>query len=60
MFTTYRSRAVLGLTLMIAQAFTYNAIFFTYASSLTAFIALSADRTGMFMLPSPWEIFSVR
>src|ERR1700674_21300 len=31
MFTTYRARAVLGLTLMIAQAFTYNAIFFTYA-----------------------------
>jgi MFS family permease len=51
MFTTYRSRAVLGLTLMIAQAFTYNAIFFTYALVLNRFYGVSADRTGMFMLP---------
>jgi MFS family permease len=51
MFTTYRSRAVLGLTLMIAQAFTYNAIFFTYALVLSRFYGVSADRTGMFMLP---------
>jgi MFS family permease len=29
-FTQYRSRALLGLALMIAQAFFYNAIFFTY------------------------------
>src|SRR5579859_6192789 len=51
MFTTYRARAVLGLTLMIAQAFTYNAIFFTYALVLNRFYGESADRTGMFMLP---------
>jgi MFS family permease len=51
MFTTYRARAVLGLTLMIAQAFTYNAIFFTYALVLSRFYGVSADRTGMFMLP---------
>ena len=51
MFTTYRSRAMLALTLMIAQAFTYNAIFFTYALVLSRFYGVSADRTGMFMLP---------
>jgi MFS family permease len=51
MFTTYRSRAMLALTLMIAQAFTYNAIFFTYALVLSRFYGVPADRTGMFMLP---------
>jgi MFS family permease len=51
LFTTYRARAVLGLTLMIAQAFTYNAIFFTYALVLSRFYGVSADRTGLFMLP---------
>jgi MFS family permease len=51
LFTTYRARAVLGLTLMIAQAFTYNAIFFTYALVLNRFYSVSADRTGLFMLP---------
>src|SRR5271168_2722361 len=29
--TRYRARTILGLALMIAQAFVYNAIFFTYA-----------------------------
>jgi hypothetical protein len=33
----YRSRTVLGLGLMTAQAFFYNAIFFTYALILTDF-----------------------
>lgn len=51
LFTTYRVRAVLGLTLMIAQAFTYNSIFFTYALVLSRFYGVSADRTGLFMLP---------
>jgi MFS family permease len=51
LFSTYRARAVLGLTLMIAQAFTYNAIFFTYALVLNRFYGVSADRTGLFMLP---------
>jgi MFS family permease len=51
LFTTYRARAVLGLTLMIAQAFTYNAIFFTYALVLNRFYGVSAARTGLFMLP---------
>jgi MFS family permease len=51
MLTKYRSRAFLGLTLMVAQAFTYNAIFFTYALVLSRFYHQAADRIGLYMLP---------
>ena len=51
MLTKYRSRAFLGLTLMVAQAFTYNAIFFTYALVLSRYYGTRADRTGLYMLP---------
>ena len=37
MFQRYRRRAVLGLALMISQAFFHNAVFFTYALVLTNF-----------------------
>src|SRR3984885_5378326 len=37
LFHTYRQRSLVGLALMIAQAFFYNAIFLTYALVLTAF-----------------------
>ncbi len=49
--TRYRQRALLALTLMVAQAFTYNAIFFTYAIVLNRFYGVSADRAAVFMLP---------
>jgi len=42
LFITYRQRTLVGLTLMIAQAFFYNAIFFTYALILTDFYAIPA------------------
>ena len=47
----YRRRAVLGVCLMTAQAFCYNAIFFTYAIVLTKFYGVPGDRVGMFILP---------
>jgi len=47
----YRSRALLALALMAAQAFTYNAIFFTYALVLNRFYGVPADRTGVYLLP---------
>jgi MFS family permease len=47
----YRSRAVLGLGLMTAQAFFYNAIFFTYALILTDFYGIAADQIGWYILP---------
>lgn len=47
----HRRRAVLGLTLMISQAFFYNAIFFTYALVLTQFYAVPDARVGLFIVP---------
>lgn len=51
MFTQYRSRSILGLTLMTAQAFLYNAIFFTYALVLTKFFSVPPQETGLYILP---------
>ncbi len=47
----YRSRTVLGVALMAAQAFCYNAVFFTYALILTRFYAVASARIGLFILP---------
>ena len=47
----HRRRAVLGLTLMAAQAFFYNAIFFTYALMLTKFYAIPEARVGYYIFP---------
>lgn len=44
-------RSILGLALMIAQAFAYNAIFFTYALVLGRFYGVSADSIGLYLLP---------
>src|SRR2546426_5163958 len=44
-------RAVLGLTLMTAQAFFYNAIFFTYALMLTRFYDIPEERVGYYIFP---------
>ncbi|HUB15603.1 MAG TPA: MFS transporter [Acetobacteraceae bacterium] len=51
LLTAYRRRTVLGTTLMAAQAFCYNAVFFTYALILTRFYHVSAASIGLFMLP---------
>jgi len=44
-------RTFVGLTLMAAQAFFYNAIFFTYALVLTKFYSVSAGDVGWYILP---------
>ena len=49
--TKYRSRAILGLALMSAQAFLYNAVLFTYALVLNRYYGVPADETGLYMLP---------
>ncbi|MGH8012526.1 MAG: MFS transporter [Candidatus Binataceae bacterium] len=49
--TQYRTRSILGVSLMIAQAFVYNAILFTYAIVLTRFYGVRADHTGFYLLP---------
>jgi MFS family permease len=51
LFTQYRSRTILGVALMGAQAFCYNAVFFTYALVLTRFYAVQSGSIGWFMLP---------
>jgi MFS family permease len=48
---TYRQRSLVGLALMIAQAFFYNAIFFTFALVLTDFYGIGADKVGWYILP---------
>ena len=50
-FGQYRKRAVLGVSLMLSQAFFYNAIFFTYALVLSKFFGVPADRVGLYLLP---------
>jgi len=47
----HRARTVLGLVLMIAQAFAYNAIFFTYALVLSRFYGVPSGRAGLYLLP---------
>jgi MFS family permease len=51
LFLTYPRRTLVGLSLMAAQAFFYNAIFFTYALVLTDFYGVPADRVGWYILP---------
>ena len=46
-----RRRTLVGLSLMAAQAFFYNAIFFTYALILTEFYGIRADHVGWYILP---------
>src|SRR6266849_4027808 len=51
LFRVERRRAFVGLSLMAAQAFFYNAIFFTYALVLTDFYGIRADHVGWYILP---------
>ena len=47
----YRRRAVLGISLMTAQAFFYNAIFFTYALVLARFYGVADEHVGYYIFP---------
>lgn len=51
LFVTYRTRTLVALTLMAAQAFFYNAIFFTYALVLTKFYNVDGGAIGWYILP---------
>jgi len=51
LFRTYPRRTLVGLSLMAAQAFFYNAIFFTYALILTDFYGVPSDHVGWYILP---------
>lgn len=47
----HRRRSLLGFVLMLAQAFFYNAIFFTYGLVLMRFYGVPAERVGGYLLP---------
>jgi MFS family permease len=51
LFTLYRGRSLVGLALMTAQAFFYNAIFFTFALVLTDFFGIASNHVGWYILP---------
>jgi MFS family permease len=51
LFRVYPRRALVCLVLMGAQAFFYNAIFFTYALVLGRFYGVAPERVGLYLLP---------
>ena len=51
MFKDYPKRSLLGFSLMVGQAFLYNAIFFTYGLVLTTFYHIPAQTTGLYLIP---------
>jgi MFS family permease len=44
-------RTLLGLSLMVAQAFAYNGVFFTYALVLARYYGVPGHRIGYYLLP---------
>jgi MFS family permease len=51
MLGKYRSRAFLAVTLMTAQAFLFNAVFFTYGLVLAKAYHVGNDRVGVYIVP---------
>ncbi len=51
LFQQYPTRTLVGATMMITQAFLYNAIFFTYALVLTNFFGLKTSETAVYFFP---------
>jgi len=51
MLRDYPSRSFLGFSMMVTQAFLYNAIFFTYSLVLANFYHVASDRIGIYFFP---------
>jgi MFS family permease len=51
MVKTYPKRTVLVMTLMITQAFLYNAVFFTQGLTLTTFFNVPQAAVGLYTMP---------
>jgi MFS family permease len=51
MLKDYPTRSLLGFSLMVGQAFLYNAIFFTYGLVLTTFYHIPPSTTGLYVIP---------
>jgi MFS family permease len=51
MLGKYKQRSILALTLMIAQSFLYNSVFFTFGLVLANFYHVPNQRVGFYLLP---------
>jgi MFS family permease len=51
MIKKYPKRTVLVMTLMITQAFLYNAVFFTQGLTLTTFFKVAPGDVGLYIIP---------
>jgi MFS family permease len=51
LFGQYPSRSFLGFSMMVTQAFLYNAIFFTSGLVLAKFYKVPADQVGLYLFP---------
>jgi len=51
MLGKYRARSSLALILMVAQAFLFNAVFFSYGLVLAKYHGVSDTTTGLYLLP---------
>ena len=51
LFRRYPRRTLLGLVLMVAQAFLYNSIFFSYGLILERFHGVAAEDVGLYIVP---------
>ena len=51
MLGRYRQRSILALTLMVAQSFLYNSVFFTFGLIIAKFYHVPNERVGLYLLP---------
>jgi MFS family permease len=51
LFGQYPSRSFLGFSMMVTQAFLYNAIFFTSGLVLAKFYGVPSDQIGLYLFP---------
>ncbi len=51
MFQQYPQRSLLGFSLMVGQAFLYNAVFFTYSLVLATFYKVPSDQVPWYIVP---------
>jgi MFS family permease len=51
MLGKYRARSALALALMVAQAFLFNAVFFSYGLVLAQYHGVPETTTGLYLLP---------
>ena len=47
----HRQRSILGFSLMVTQAFFYNAVLFTYGLVLLRYYSVPAEKLGMYLVP---------